>query len=326
MNYAILRIQKLKSAVSVHRSMKHAFREQETPNADESRTPDNTHIGANSVAEGMANFRDVLPDKVRKNGVLAVEYLITASPEAMHSKSREAQDKYFSDSLEWLKAKHGAENVVYAGIHRDETTPHMYAYVVPIDRETGRLNAAGFFGARNALSEMQTDFADSVAKDHGLERGIEGSKAKHQTIKQFYGAMKTAEKQVIDVDDIKPRKVSKDGLMGKLGTKRDETPDEVAERLKNKVAPIALKASQMASVERNLKSARLSIEKDKTLLKPITEPLKGIPESTKRKIFGSFARQAEDFRTKLNQAAAEKQASRSKTRTSRSKDDPGLER
>ncbi|MFF0988233.1 MobV family relaxase, partial [Proteus mirabilis] len=178
MGYAILRVQKLKSAVAVHRSMKHAFRAQETPNADKSRTPDNTHIGAHSVAEGMAAFREALPEKVRKNAVQCVEYLMTASPEAMQGKTREQQDAYFQDSLDWLRKRHGAENVIYAGIHRDEKTPHMYAYVVPKDPDTGRLNCRRFLGGAAALREMQTDFAEQVGKQHGLQRGIEGSKAK----------------------------------------------------------------------------------------------------------------------------------------------------
>ena len=61
MQYAILRVQKLKSSAAVHRSMKHAFRAQDTPNADPALTPDNTHIGAQNVAEGMAAFRARLP-------------------------------------------------------------------------------------------------------------------------------------------------------------------------------------------------------------------------------------------------------------------------
>jgi len=75
MNKAIIRIQKLKSPVAVRRSMAHAFREQDTPNADPSRTPENTHIGANNAKEAMKRFNEAMPDKVRKNAVLAVEYL-----------------------------------------------------------------------------------------------------------------------------------------------------------------------------------------------------------------------------------------------------------
>ena len=60
----------------------------------------------------------------------------------MQGKARSSQDAYFRDALDWLKNKHGAENVVYAGIHRDETTPHMYAYVVP---RVGKSSTVGSF-------------------------------------------------------------------------------------------------------------------------------------------------------------------------------------
>ena len=100
MNFVILRTQKLKSKGAICRSTKHAFREQDTPNADPKLTPENTHIGAQSSDEAMAAVNARLPDKIRKNGVMAIEYLITA---------------------------HGAENVVYAGIHRDEKTPSFHS-------------------------------------------------------------------------------------------------------------------------------------------------------------------------------------------------------
>jgi hypothetical protein len=184
MGFAILRVQKLKSAVAVHRSMKHSFREQDTPNADAERRQENSHFGAVNVAEGMAAFRGRLPEKHRKDAVLAIEYLVTASPESMASKDRPGQDAYFADALAWLKAKHGAENVVHAGIHRDETTPHMYAYVVP--RVGDKLNCRAFLGGAKALSAMQTDFAQRVGRPHGLERGLEGSKARHTTVQAYY--------------------------------------------------------------------------------------------------------------------------------------------
>ena len=41
----------------------------------------------------------------------------------------------------WLEEKYGKNNVVSTTIHRDETTPHLVAYVVPLDEESGRLNA-----------------------------------------------------------------------------------------------------------------------------------------------------------------------------------------
>jgi hypothetical protein len=203
MKYAILRIQKLKSTASIRRSLQHSFREKDTPNADPTRLYENSHFGAHSAREALERLNDRLPEKIRKNGVIAVEYLITCSPEAMKDKNRAQQDSYFVDSLKWLEAKHGKENVVYAGIHRDETTPHMYAYVVPLD-DRGRLNARNFFGEKNALSTMQTDFVERVGQKHNLERGIEGSKAKHVSIQQYYSRVNAATPKAPSVDVPEP--------------------------------------------------------------------------------------------------------------------------
>jgi len=202
MGYAILRTQKLKSVVAVRRSMKHAFREQDTPNADQSRLQDNTHIGALSADEGLAKVGALLPVKRRSDAVLCVEYLVTGSPEALAGKSRAEQDAYLQDALAWIKERHGAANVVYAGIHRDEATPHLYAYAVPLDPDTGRLNAKRWLGGARALSEMQTEFADRVGRRHGLQRGIEGSKARHTTVRDWYAQVeRTVPVPAIDVPE-----------------------------------------------------------------------------------------------------------------------------
>ena len=116
MNYAILRTQKLKAAGAVWRSLKHAFREQPTPNADPARAAKNVHLGATSAAEAMQKVRDRLPEKHRKDAVLCIEYLVTYSPERDGSIDRRA---YFNDALQWLKDRHGAANVVYSGLHYD---------------------------------------------------------------------------------------------------------------------------------------------------------------------------------------------------------------
>lgn len=226
MGYAILRTQKLKSGQAVRRSLAHAFREQDTPNADPSRTPQNTHIGAANVGEALARFNARLEtqEKIRKNAVLAVEYLITGSPEDIHGKSREQQDAYFRDSLEWLKQRHGAENVIYAGIHRDEQTPHMYAYVVPLD-ERGKLNCRAFLGGAKALSDLQTQFATEVGQHHGLRRGIEGSKARHVRVKDYYARVNAAYAPLPEVKTQDPGKApdepQKPGFFASKAVKED---------------------------------------------------------------------------------------------------------
>ena len=294
MAFAILRTQKLKATVSVRRSLKHAFRAQETPNADPERRHQNSHIGASSVDEAMAAFRERLPENVRKNAVLAIEYLITGSPEGMNTKSRAQQDAYFSDALTWLKERHGADNLVYAGIHRDETTPHMYAYVVPLDPK-GKLNCRHFLGGAKALSQMQSDFAERVGQRHGLERGIEGSKARHTTVRQYYAALQKEIPAPLAISEqaIEPR-VLKKGILTSL----HESPEQVAERLtaasQTHYAPAVARATRTEQAEQRAKEmTRTARAKEEELqaLRPLAEGLP--PEEVAEVLQFAQARRAE---------------------------------
>ena len=184
MKKAIIRIQKLKSARSVRRSIDHTLREKETPNADQNKLSENS-FSEKSTAEAMAKFDSMMPDKIRKNGVVCVEFLVTASPEAMAGKSRAEQDAYFRDAFGFIAEKHGKQNILMAAIHRDETTPHGVMYVVPKD-ERGKLNCRAFYGEKNALTKLQDEFSEQVGAKHGLERGQKRSKAHHKTIRQYY--------------------------------------------------------------------------------------------------------------------------------------------
>ena len=197
MAMAILRTAKLSSVGNIAGSGRHNFRERTTLNAQSSLTPLNRTEGAQTTDQLLAavNARLATVAKVRSNAVLAVEYFIGASPEFFSSTDKKGREAYFDDAKRWLEERHGAENVVAFTRHYDETSPHVCAYVVPID-ERGKLNARGFLGGRQVLSEMQTDFAERVGERHGLERGIEGSQAKHVEIKDYYGRVKAPTPQI----------------------------------------------------------------------------------------------------------------------------------
>lgn len=283
--FAILRTQKLKSLISVNRSLKHSFREQITPNANPSLLTENTHIGANSASEALANIECLLPNKRRKDAVLCIEYLITASPEAMNSKSKDEQNGYFDDALEWLKERHGEENVCYAGIHRDETTPHLYAYVVPLEHATGRLNAKKWLGGKDSLKTMQSEFAELVGKPHGLERGIEYKKSHHQTLKQFYGAL---EQEIIKTPYFSPDKVEPQILEKGLFKTTVEGNDRVAARLTQSMneyyAPIAkLAAITLKERQERKKSQQAMIYLQKRL-KALEANFEGLNADQKRQV------------------------------------------
>ncbi|MCW5263608.1 hypothetical protein D5045_26860 [Verminephrobacter eiseniae] len=280
MKYAILRTQKLKATGAVWRSLKHAFREQPTPNADP------TRLGATSAAEAMQQVRDRLPEKRRKDAVLAIEYLITASPEAMQELGGKGRDAYFNDALKWLRERHGGANVVYAGIHRDETTPHMYAYVVPLDEATGRLNARKWLGGAKALSEMQTDFAANVGARHGLERGIKGSRARHERVKRHYGLVNQAHDQAAELGMLdkaslavgKPTKKAQEALESADSTltlahefqarqraikAKEKALFEQGHELRNQKARAEQHQAQAAMVQKQVQELRQQLEAEK---------------------------------------------------------------
>lgn len=201
MAFAILRAEKLKTMGNVGGSLAHNYRTIETPNADPSRTPDNSHSLPTPEAVKAA-ISERLPEKRRSDAVLCIEYMITASPE-WKGWDDDRQKEYFDQAKQWLEQQHGKQNVVATSIHRDETTPHLIAYVVPLDQETGRLNAKKFLGGKAKLAQMQSDFADRV-KNLGLDRGIEGSKAKHTRIKEYYATVNSPTPQTAKVDRPKP--------------------------------------------------------------------------------------------------------------------------
>jgi len=186
--YCILRAEKLTSFGSIAGSAKHTFREIPTPNADASRTHLNRTFGAQDAAAVRAAIEARLPVKRRKDAVLAIEYLVTASPEWFKSAPAAQQNAYFAATVRWLEARHGKANVVCVNMQLDETSPHLVAYVVPLTKD-GRLSAKDFLGGRKVLTQMQTEFAQLVGAPVGLQRGVEGSKATHTTAKQYATAL-----------------------------------------------------------------------------------------------------------------------------------------
>lgn len=188
-SFAILRTAKIKSLGNMGASLQHTFRERDTPNADPSKRVENTVLAGPDTADAVLNaWHQRAPEKIRKNAVHGLEYFIGGSPEKMHAMTRQQQDQYFADALDWLKKRHGPENILSAVIHRDETTPHMTVMTIPLDAR-GKLNARSFVGSRKDLSELQTGFAAEVGAAHGLERGQLRSRATHERVQRVYGYM-----------------------------------------------------------------------------------------------------------------------------------------
>ncbi len=80
-NYAIMRCKELTGMGSVASALQHCYRERETPNANAERTAENYCSVSKSTDQAMGRVGELLPETSRNDGVLAVEYGMTASPE-----------------------------------------------------------------------------------------------------------------------------------------------------------------------------------------------------------------------------------------------------
>ena len=117
-----------------------------------------------------------LPTKVRKDAVLMCSFVVGSDREFFKSLSVQEQEKFFADCTRYFADRYGEENIISAVVHVDETTPHLHLNLIPI--ADGRLCAKHLFD-RKALQELQTDFHSVVGKKWNLQRGKEGSTAKH---------------------------------------------------------------------------------------------------------------------------------------------------
>lgn len=92
--------------------------------------------------------------------------------------------EYFSESVKYFGEKFGSENVVYAKVHMDESTPHMHMGIVPITRDK-RLCAKDVFD-RITLREIQSELPKRL-KESGFDvkRGEKDSKRKKLTVPEY---------------------------------------------------------------------------------------------------------------------------------------------
>jgi hypothetical protein len=273
MAFAILRTEKLKTMGEIGGSLAHTFRTRETANADPSRTRQNEHSleSPDAVKDAIS---DRLPEKIRKNGVLCVEHLITASPE-WKGWGTDQEKRFFEESKKWLEDRYGKQNVVATSIHRDETTPHLVAYVVPLDPDTGRLNARKWLGGKAVLSQMQTDFAEQV-RGLGLERGIEGSKAEHTTIRDYYTKVNEPVPQVKGIDRPKAKVFETTAQYG------DRVVQDVLEQIKPQWQGMATLSKEVKTARKNALEAHKTLETLQEQVKPYLDAIRPLNAKEKR--------------------------------------------
>jgi len=186
--YAVLRMGKLKTMGEIGALGQHNERTRETRNADEARLGDNVRLAGTGDWCADAQQRLDAAPRIRSNAVLALEHVMTASRDFYQQGDAGGQaarlDEWTTRSMAWLRDRYGDANVVAAILHKDEQTPHIQALVVPLHDDKG-LNAKYWIDGRAKLAAMQDSYARAM-EPLGLERGVKGSVAEHQTVKAFY--------------------------------------------------------------------------------------------------------------------------------------------
>ena len=147
-----------------------------------------------------------LTRKIGSNQVRAIRINVSGTHEDMKRIEEEGRlDEWCADNLKYFADTFGKENIVAAHLHRDEETPHIHVTLVPIVKgerkrrkreeqtkkryrkkptDTVRLCADDIM-TRLKLKSYQDTYTVAMAK-YGLQRGIDGSKARHKSTQQYY--------------------------------------------------------------------------------------------------------------------------------------------
>ena len=212
MGYAVLHLEKAKGADGAMST--HIERTIHPKNADATRTHLNRELvqfpeGVKNRTQAIAHRIETagIRRKVGTNQVKAIRVLLTGSNKDMKQMEADGRlDGWCNDNLKWLRETYGEQNLVSAVLHMDEKTPHIHATIVPIvtgerrkarkEEQNGKKKyrkkntqdvrlCADDVMARHRLKHYQDTYAQAMSK-YGLQRGIDGSLAKHISTMQYY--------------------------------------------------------------------------------------------------------------------------------------------
>lgn len=198
-SYAILRVAKIHTRRQLRAAAEHNDRTADRGLEHTEGTPaDNIPIIGDpdvlATWDAKMEAKGLDPAKQRKDGVMALEWVASASPEFFRTATLEQRTRWAAESVAFIQEQAGgADNVLAIYLHDDEQTPHIHALTIPlVEKErkakgrprkgrTAPQKAAGpswglsaadlIGGSKDRLSALQDAYAEAVAGT-GLQRGI----------------------------------------------------------------------------------------------------------------------------------------------------------
>jgi len=165
-----LRIKKLIGKNIVKSAARHNLREIAAERGadshiDAARISFNRVLRGEATASGVALSAQALMDQagvktIRKDGVRALEILFSLNPDLPIDRVR-----FFDEAMRWVERTFNAP-ILSAVVHNDEAAPHCHVLVLPL--MNGRMRGSELVGRPAKLKAMQSDFYESVGKQHGL--------------------------------------------------------------------------------------------------------------------------------------------------------------
>lgn len=127
-----------------------------------------------SIAQSVdRRIRDVMGPKIRAQTKANMRPLGTWAitlPRELKGLPEEEQRRFFEVCTDFVKNRYGEDNVAYAIVHNDETTPHIHIGVIPVcvSRKTGKLtvSAASMFDAKD-METYHDDLDAVIAQEFG---------------------------------------------------------------------------------------------------------------------------------------------------------------
>lgn len=187
-------------------------------------TDRNRKMSYESQIKDYVNENKISNRAIRKDAVLCDEWIITSDKKFFENLSPEETREFFETAKDYFAQNYGEQNIAYASVHLDESTPHMHMGVVPM--RDGKLSSKAMFD-RAELLKIQDELPKHM-KEHGfdLERGSLNSDAKHLSVAEF--------KQEIAFKEVESELVQDYGAPEFINTNTGEfvTPKELQEAQK----------------------------------------------------------------------------------------------
>ena len=192
MSYIVARMEKMKvgNLGGAYRHNERIFKNHSNKDIDSNRshlnyelTDRDRSVSYEKQIKNYVNETKISKRAIRKDAVLCDEWVITSDKTFFEKLDQEKTRDFFETAKNYFAENYGEENIAYASVHLDESTPHMHMGVVPF--ENGKLSSKAMFD-REELKKIQ-DELPKYMNEHGfdLQRGELNSEAKHKTVAEF---------------------------------------------------------------------------------------------------------------------------------------------